>query len=86
MAQLNDIEVDLTRQAEQLVGRSLAATQTWRDAGIDSLDQLQIVIRAEELFGVAVPDEVLANLHCIAELAAWVGSASGASPAAARVA
>ena len=47
---------------------------SWRQLGLDSLDLLEVVTRAEDEFRVTIPDRVVVRLRSPAELAAHVQS------------
>ena len=49
------------------------------DLEIDSLDMMQIVVDAEERFGVRIPDDDVKNLRTVGDAVSYIQSASAAA-------
>jgi acyl carrier protein len=49
------------------------------DLEIDSLDMMQIVVDAEEKFGVRIPDDDVKNLKTVGDAVSYIQSASAAA-------
>lgn len=49
------------------------------DLEIDSLDMMQIVVDAEERFGVRIPDDDVKNLKTVRDAVSYIQSASAAA-------
>lgn len=49
------------------------------DLEIDSLDMMQIVVDAEERFGVRIPDDDVKNLKTVGDAVSYIQSASVAA-------
>jgi acyl carrier protein len=49
------------------------------DLEIDSLDMMQIVVDAEEKFGVRIPDDDVKNLKTVGDAVTYIQSASAAA-------
>ncbi len=47
------------------------------DLEIDSLDMMQIVVDAEERFGVRIPDDDVKNLKTVGDAVSYIQSAQG---------
>ena len=48
-----------------------------KDLDIDSLSMVEIVVAAEEKFGVRIPDEAVKNLKTVGDAVAFIESAQG---------
>jgi acyl carrier protein len=48
--------------------------QLFRDAGIDSLDHLNVLLAVEEQFGVEIPDEDSKSLNTLNALLAYLAA------------
>jgi acyl carrier protein len=53
---------------------ALRDDQLFRDAGIDSLDHLNVLLAVEEQFGVEIPDEDSKNLNTLNALLAYLAA------------
>ncbi len=42
------------------------------ELGADSLDLVEIIIDIEDSFGVEIPDEVVMEMKCVADIAAYL--------------
>jgi acyl carrier protein len=49
------------------------------DLEIDSLDMMQIVVDAEEKFGVRIPDDDVKNLKTVGDAVSYIQTASAAA-------
>jgi acyl carrier protein len=46
----------------------LESNDLFNDLGVDSLDDLEILMEIEEHFDIAVPDEIAENTHTVGEI------------------
>jgi len=53
---------------------SMRDDQLFRDAGIDSLDHLNVLLAVEEQFGVEIPDEDSKSLNTLNALLAYLAA------------
>ena len=53
---------------------ALRDDQLFRDAGIDSLDHLNVLLAVEEQFGVEIPDEDSKSLNTLNALLAYLAA------------
>ncbi|GAA3815123.1 acyl carrier protein [Streptomyces phyllanthi] len=64
---------DLIRKHSQaLAGRDIEQSETLSDLGIDSLEQLSLVVDVENCFDVSIDDEELAEVRTVKDLAELV--------------
>ncbi len=66
---------ELTSIIAEMIGldaERLTPEQTFDDLGFDSLTTVEIVIAAEDRFGVSIPDEELFALRTLGEVVAYV--------------
>lgn len=53
-------------------GEITESSDLFKDLKADSLDAVELVMAVEEEFDIEVPDEDMANLHTVADIAAYV--------------
>jgi acyl carrier protein len=64
-----------------LEAEGLTPEQTFEELGFDSLTTVEIVVEAEDRFGVSVADEELLGLRTIGEVVAYIeGLVTAAAP------
>lgn len=57
------VETDITTIEEEM---------TWKEAGIDSLEVMNVFLRIEEKFGIKIPDEEVDELNTIQATLAYI--------------
>jgi len=65
---------ELIRAIRELGDRPIAAATRFDDLGLDSLDRLELLVRIEDHFGIALLDEHLSSPtvgHVVDVLCAW---------------
>lgn len=82
MASRNDIQADLATIVEEIAGVPAADVQPDKefiaDLDVDSLSMVEIVVAAEEKFGVRIPDDEVKNLRTVGDAVDYIESASAA--------
>ncbi len=76
------MEVDILEKISQIVSNQLRAeTDTvdedadiFEDLGADSLDVVEILMAVEEYFGITIPEEDVADIRTVRELAEYIES------------
>jgi len=79
---LSFMEVDILEKISQIVSNQLRAeTDTvdedadiFEDLGADSLDVVEILMAVEEYFGITIPEEDVADIRTVRELAEYIES------------
>ena len=71
MASRTDIQADLASIVEEIAGVDAAEVQPDKsfvdDLDVDSLSMVEIVVAAEEKFGVRIPDDEVKNLKTVGD-------------------
>jgi acyl carrier protein len=71
----------LWQEFTSIIAENLTPEQTFEELGFDSLTTVEIVIEAEERFGVRIADEELLGLRTIGEVVAYIeGLVTAAAP------
>ena len=71
----------LWQEFTSIIAENLTPEQTFEELGFDSLTTVEIVIEAEERFGVSIADEELLGLRTIGEVVAYIeGLVTAAAP------
>lgn len=65
---LEDVRKELAKQLRIDIDTITADSKIQQDLGADSLDVLQLLMTIEEKFGIAVPDEALANFEKVSDI------------------
>jgi acyl carrier protein len=75
-----DIQTDLAAIVEEIAGVPAADVQPDKefvaDLDVDSLSMVEIVVAAEEKFGVRIPDDQVKNLRTVGDAVDYIDSAS----------
>ena len=81
MATKTDILTDLAAIVEDIAGVDAADVQLDKefigDLDVDSLSMVEIVVAAEEKFGVRIPDDEVKNLKTVGDAVAFIERAQG---------
>jgi acyl carrier protein len=79
MASATEIQADLAAIVEDIAGVDAAAVQPEKsfvdDLDVDSLSMVEIVVAAEEKFGVRIPDDEVKNLKTVGDAVDFIDSA-----------
>ena len=79
MASRTDIQADLASIVEEIAGVDAAEVQPDKsfvdDLDVDSLSMVEIVVAAEEKFGVRIPDDEVKNLKTVGDAVDFIDSA-----------
>ena len=79
MATSSDIQADLAAIVEEIAGVDAADVQSDKsfvdDLDVDSLSMVEIVVAAEEKFGVRIPDDEVKNLKTVGDAVSFIESA-----------
>ena len=79
MATKTDILTDLAAIVEEIAGVDAAEVQLDKefigDLDVDSLSMVEIVVAAEEKFGVRIPDDEVKNLRTVGDAVDYIDSA-----------
>ena len=79
MATSSDIQGDLASIVEEIAGVDAADVQPDKsfvdDLDVDSLSMVEIVVAAEEKFGVRIPDDEVKNLKTVGDAVSFIESA-----------
>ena len=82
MASRTDIQADLASIVEEIAGVDAAEVQPDKsfvdDLDVDSLSMVEIVVAAEEKFGVRIPDDEVKNLRTVGDAVDYIESAQAA--------
>jgi acyl carrier protein len=81
MANQTDILNDLATIVEDIAGVDAADVQLDKefigDLDLDSLSMVEIVVAAEEKFGVRIPDDEVKNLKTVGDAVNYIDKAQG---------
>jgi acyl carrier protein len=81
MATKTDILTDLAAIVEDIAGVDAADVQLEKefigDLDVDSLSMVEIVVAAEEKFGVRIPDDEVKNLKTVGDAVDYIEGAQG---------
>ena len=79
MASATEIQADLAAIVEDIAGVSADDVQPDKsfvdDLDVDSLSMVEIVVAAEEKFGVRIPDDQVKNLRTVGDAVDYIDSA-----------
>ena len=79
MATKTDIQADLAAIVEEIAGVPAADVQADKefiaDLDVDSLSMVEIVVAAEEKFGVRIPDDQVKNLRTVGDAVDYIDTA-----------
>jgi acyl carrier protein len=82
MADRTEIQSDLATIVEEIAGVPAADVQPDKefiaDLDVDSLSMVEIVVAAEEKFGVRIPDDQVKNLKTVGDAVNYIESAQAA--------
>lgn len=68
----SDVRAALAAVVGPEVAQSIGAEQTFDEAGLDSLDQLQVHMRLEEAHGIGIADDDFETCNSIAAILQYV--------------
>ena len=75
-----DIQTELAAIVEEIAGVPAADVQLDKefiaDLDVDSLSMVEIVVAAEEKFGVRIPDDQVKNLRTVGDAVDYIDTAS----------
>ena len=81
MASATEIQADLAAIVEDIAGVSADDVQPDKsfvdDLDVDSLSMVEIVVAAEEKFGVRIPDDDVKNLKTVGDAVDYIEGAQG---------
>ena len=81
MATKSEIQADLATIVEEVAGVPADDVQADKefvgDLDVDSLSMVEIVVAAEEKFGVRIPDDQVKNLKTVGDAVAFIERAQG---------
>jgi acyl carrier protein len=79
MASATEIQTDLAAIVEDIAGVDAADVQPEKsfvdDLDVDSLSMVEIVVAAEEKFGVRIPDDQVKNLRTVGDAVSFIEKA-----------
>ncbi len=79
MASASEIQTDLAAIVEDIAGVAAADVQPEKsfvdDLDVDSLSMVEIVVAAEEKFGVRIPDDQVKNLRTVGDAVTFIEKA-----------
>ena len=79
MASATEIQTDLAAIVEDIAGVDAAEVQPDKsfvdDLDVDSLSMVEIVVAAEEKFGVRIPDDQVKNLKTVGDAVSFIEKA-----------
>jgi acyl carrier protein len=79
MASATEIQTDLAAIVEDIAGVAAADVQPEKsfvdDLDVDSLSMVEIVVAAEEKFGVRIPDDQVKNLKTVGDAVTFIEKA-----------
>jgi acyl carrier protein len=82
MATATDIRAELAEIVEEIAGVPADDVQTDKqfvaDLDVDSLSMVEIVVAAEEKFGVRIPDDEVKNLKTVGDAVSFIEKAQAA--------
>ena len=82
MASKSEIQADLAAIVEEVAGVPADEVQPDKefvaDLDVDSLSMVEIVVAAEEKFGVRIPDDEVKNLKTVGDAVDYIDSAQAA--------
>ena len=88
MATKTDIQAELATIVEEIAGVPADDVQPDKefvaDLDVDSLSMVEIVVAAEEKFGVRIPDDQVKNLKTVGDAVDYIDSAAGMTGTASR--
>ena len=81
MASATEIQTDLAAIVEDVAGVDAADVQPDKsfvdDLDVDSLSMVEVVVAAEEKFGVSIPDDEVKNLKTVGDAVSFIENAQG---------
>ena len=84
MATTEEIRSDLAEIVNEVAGIDADDVQLDKsfvdDLDVDSLSMVEVVVAAEEKFGVSIPDDEVKNLKTVGDAVAFIERAQGLSP------
>jgi acyl carrier protein len=82
MSTTTDIQADLAAIVEEIAGVPADDVQLDKefiaDLDVDSLSMVEIVVAAEEKFGVRIPDDEVKNLRTVGDAVSYIEGAQAA--------
>ena len=82
MSTTTDIRAELAEIVEEIAGVPADDVQTDKqfvaDLDVDSLSMVEIVVAAEEKFGVRIPDDEVKNLKTVGDAVSFIEKAQAA--------
>jgi NADH dehydrogenase (ubiquinone) 1 alpha/beta subcomplex 1 len=70
---MDPIESDVIAMVRKAAeGRNVVRSTTWQELGFDSLDVTDLLMQAEERFGVRIPDHEAATLQTVGDMIDFV--------------
>ena len=76
MASATEIQADLAAIVEDIAGVSADDVQPDKsfvdDLDVDSLSMVEVVVEAEEKFGVTIPDDEVKNLKTVGDAVSYI--------------
>ena len=77
-----EIRADLAEITNEVAGTDTADVQLDKsfidDLDVDSLSMVEVVVEAEEKFGVTIPDDQVKNLKTVGDAVSYIESAQSA--------
>ena len=81
MATTEEIRADLAEIVNEVAGIPVEDVQLDKsfvdDLDVDSLSMVEVVVAAEEQFGVKIPDEEVKNLKTVGDAVSFIENAQG---------
>ena len=81
MASATEIQADLAAIVEDIAGVAADDVQPDKsfvdDLDVDSLSMVEVVVAAEEKFGVSIPDDEVKNLKTVGDAVSFIETAQG---------
>jgi acyl carrier protein len=76
MATTEEIRSDLAEIVNEVAGDVQLDKSFVDDLDVDSLSMVEVVVAAEEKFGVSIPDDEVKNLKTVGDAVAYIERAS----------
>jgi acyl carrier protein len=77
MATTEEIRADLADIVNEVAGIDADDVQLDKSFDVDSLSMVEVVVAAEEKFGVSIPDDEVKNLKTVGDAVAFIERAQG---------
>jgi len=72
LQEIEKIVTDIVVDKLGVSNAQITIDSTFKDLGADSLDQVEIIIELEKVFGISIPDNILSEVQNIESLCSYI--------------